>query len=185
MTKPDPWADTLRSAGARLPLRLKKSSKNSSNGAPFGTLGSGAPSAPFRVWLVEMLTTASISFSAIGATLGGPRPDWARAGARSMARPPRPIAAARADRVGVSRDALRPPFVEGSAFAASDSTGPTTMPDLPVLLWTHASRAILTSYQPDDDYAGAHSGSTAQAQRLLRRLRRCREKPQAQLGRRS
>jgi len=60
------------SDGERLPLRLKKSSKNSSNGAPFGTFGSGAPSAPFRFWLVEILTTASMSFSAIGATLAGP-----------------------------------------------------------------------------------------------------------------
>ena len=71
-TKPEPCAVTFRSDGERLPLRLKKSSKNSSNGAPFGTFGSGAPSAPFRFWLVEMLTTASMSFSAIGATLAGP-----------------------------------------------------------------------------------------------------------------
>ena len=73
MTKPEPSEETLRSDGARPPLRLKKSSKNSSNGAPFGTLGSGTPSGPFKVWLVEMLTTASISFSATGATLLGPR----------------------------------------------------------------------------------------------------------------
>ena len=62
----------LRSDGDLPPLRLKKSSKNSSNGAPFGTFGNGAPSGPFTVWLVEMLTTASISFSANGATLVGP-----------------------------------------------------------------------------------------------------------------
>ena len=71
-TKPEPSEDTLRSAGDLPPLRLKKSSKNSSNGAPFGTRGNGTPSGPFTVWLVEMLTTASISFSASGATLVGP-----------------------------------------------------------------------------------------------------------------
>ena len=73
MTKPEPSEETLRSDGERPPLRLKKSSKNSSNGAPFGTFGRGTPSGPLRVWLVEMLTTASISFSATGATLAGPR----------------------------------------------------------------------------------------------------------------
>ena len=89
MTKPEPSEETLRSDGERPPLRLKKSSKNSSNGAPFGTLGSGTPSGPLRVWLVEMLTTASISFSATGATLVGPA--HLRAGRRQHqhAGPPR------------------------------------------------------------------------------------------------
>ena len=91
-TKPEPSEDTLRSAGDLPPLRLKKSSKNSSNGAPFGTRGSGTPSGPFTVWLVEMLTTASISFSASGATLVGPWCVCEAAGASisSNAAAPRP-----------------------------------------------------------------------------------------------
>ena len=68
MTKPDPCAITLRPREPP-PFLPKKSSKNSSNGAFLGTLGSGAPCAPFRVCLVEMLTTASISFSTTGATV--------------------------------------------------------------------------------------------------------------------
>ena len=60
--------------GLALTFLLKKSSKNSSNGDPFGTLGSGTPCGPLTVWEVEMLTTASISFSASGATDWGPPP---------------------------------------------------------------------------------------------------------------
>ena len=70
-TKPEPSEDTFRSEFWRS-LRLKKSSKNSSNGEPFGTFGKGTPDGPLAFWLVEMLTTASISFSAIGARLCGP-----------------------------------------------------------------------------------------------------------------
>ena len=91
MTKPEPSEETLRSDGERPPLRLKKSSKNSSNGAPFGTFGRGTPSGPFKVWLVEMLTTASISFSATGATLFGPRIcELAGASISTSAAAPRP-----------------------------------------------------------------------------------------------
>src|SRR5262245_57526419 len=88
MTKPEPSEETLRSDGPRPPLRLKKSSKNSSKGAPFGTLGRGTPSGPLSVWLVEMLTTASISFSATGATLVGPWGIiWEEAGTSMASRP--------------------------------------------------------------------------------------------------
>ncbi len=112
MTKPDPSDDTLRSPPPPRPpfgRLLKKSSKNSSNGEPFGTRGRGTPSAPFTVCVVEMLTTASISFSASGAIEVGPFLNCAAAGvgvkmagaatrpaARSRADPPslgRPIAA--------------------------------------------------------------------------------------------
>ncbi len=72
-TKPEPSDETMRSEPER-PLRLSKnSSKNSSKGEPLGTLGSGRPCGPLTTWLVEMLTTASISFSATGATDCGPR----------------------------------------------------------------------------------------------------------------
>ena len=107
MTKPEPSEETLRSDGARPPLRLKKSSKNSSNGAPFGTLGSGTPSGPLRVWLVEMLTTASISFSATGATLLGPRIcELAGASINMRAAAPKP-----------ARRASRPPPLGGRCDA--------------------------------------------------------------------
>src|SRR5258706_122096 len=71
-TNPEPSDDTLRSCRERPPFLLKKSSKRSSNGEPCGTFGNGAPCGPLTVWLVEMLTTASISFSATGATDFGP-----------------------------------------------------------------------------------------------------------------
>ena len=113
MTKPEPSEETLRSDGERPPLRLKKSSKNSSNGAPFGTFGSGTPSGPFRVWLVEMLTTASISFSATGATLVGPcafasSPAPASAASAAAPRParrtsqPLPLAGTRGPIMGIA-----------------------------------------------------------------------------------
>ena len=101
MTKPEPSEDTLRSDGDRPPLRLKKSSKNSSNGEPFGTCGSGTPSGPLTVWLVEMLTTASISFSATGATLVGPA--HLRAGRRQHQQQRHAGEAARADASGCRR----------------------------------------------------------------------------------
>ena len=73
MTKPEPSEETLRSAARAPPWWLKKSSKNSSKGEPFGTCGSGSPCGPLIVWLVETLTTASINCSATGATDCGPR----------------------------------------------------------------------------------------------------------------
>ena len=51
---------------------LKNSSKNSSNGEPGGSCGIALPR-PSTVCDVEMLTTASITFSATSATLSGPR----------------------------------------------------------------------------------------------------------------
>src|SRR3954463_12152537 len=56
---------------------LKKSSKNSSNGEPGGNGGMAPrpPSPPLAstVWVVEILTTASITFSATSAMPSGPR----------------------------------------------------------------------------------------------------------------
>src|SRR3954453_6566341 len=56
---------------------LKKSSKNSSNGEPGGSCGMAPrpPSPPFAstVWVVEILTSASITFSATSAMPSGPR----------------------------------------------------------------------------------------------------------------
>src|SRR5258708_37519771 len=56
---------------------LKKSSKNSSNGEPGGSCGiaprSPPPALASTVWVVEMLTTASITFSAMSAMPSGPR----------------------------------------------------------------------------------------------------------------
>src|SRR3954451_16312974 len=56
---------------------LKKSSKNSSNGEPGGNCGMAPrpPSPPLAstVWVVEILTTASITFSATSAMPSGPR----------------------------------------------------------------------------------------------------------------
>ena len=88
ITKPEPSDDALRSP--LLPFFLKKSSKNSSNGDPFGTCGKGMPSDPLIVCDVEILTTASISFSAIGATETGPAamagPAPVRAGMQASAK---------------------------------------------------------------------------------------------------
>ena len=71
MTKPDPSDEIFRSGGAFPPRFWKKSSKNSSNGEPFGTLGRGTPCGPFCACVVEILTTASLSRSASGASDGG------------------------------------------------------------------------------------------------------------------
>src|SRR6266699_5985577 len=78
---------------------LKKSSKNSSNGEPGGSCGiAPLPSAPplaSTVCEVEMLTTASITFSATSAMPSGPRakagPD--NTGAETTVAAPRQIAA--------------------------------------------------------------------------------------------
>src|SRR6266404_9922231 len=78
---------------------LKKSSKNSSNGEPGGNCGiAPLPSAPplaSTVCEVEMLTTASITFSATSAMPSGPRakagPD--KTGAETTVAAPRQIAA--------------------------------------------------------------------------------------------
>ena len=58
------------------PRFLKKSSKNSSNGEPGGNCGIAPRSPPplaSTVCEVEMLTTASITFSAMSAMPSGPR----------------------------------------------------------------------------------------------------------------
>src|SRR5260370_40094118 len=101
--KPEPSELVLRGCMSLLPplepphgpLRfLKKSSKNSSNGEPGGNCGSAARSPPplaSTVCEVEMLTTASITFSAMSAMPSGPR---ANAGAaQSMLAAPSMIAA--------------------------------------------------------------------------------------------
>src|ERR1044072_2620504 len=58
---------------------LKKSSKNSSNGEPGGSCGMAPRSPPpplaSTVWVGEILTTASITFSATSAMPSGPRAD--------------------------------------------------------------------------------------------------------------
>src|SRR5260221_7026236 len=74
---------------------LKKSSKNSSNGEPGGNCGTAPRSPPpllaSTVCEVEMLTTASITFSAMSAMPSGPR---AKAGtAASMVTAPSETAA--------------------------------------------------------------------------------------------
>src|SRR3981081_1141137 len=73
---------------------LKKSSKNSSNGEPGGNCGivprPSPPPLASTVCEVEMLTTASITFSATSAMPSGPR---ARAGAERTLAAPRQIAA--------------------------------------------------------------------------------------------
>src|SRR6478672_1109118 len=84
---------------------LKKSSKNSSNGEPGGNCGIAPPPSPppplaSTVCDVEMLTTASITFSAISAIPSGPR---AKAGADNgadirMPAAPRQIAASKGRR---------------------------------------------------------------------------------------
>src|SRR3984893_570915 len=68
---------------------LKKSSKNSSNGEPGGNCGiAPLPSPPLAstVCVVEMLTTASITFSATSAMPSGPRAS-AGADTRTLAAP--------------------------------------------------------------------------------------------------
>src|SRR5262245_19535740 len=85
MMKPEPselvlrggW-DSLRSPLGEPPRRfLKKSSKNSSNGEPGGNCGTASrpPPPPLASTLcdVEMLTTESMTFSAISAMPSGPR----------------------------------------------------------------------------------------------------------------
>src|SRR6202171_5258966 len=102
--KPEPSELVLRGCMSALPplepppgpLRfLKKSSKNSSNGEPGGNCGlaplSPPPPLASTVWRVELLTTASITFSATSAMPSGPR---ANAGtALSMLTAPSVIAA--------------------------------------------------------------------------------------------
>ena len=91
--KPEPSEDTMRSEPER-PLRLSKnSSKYSWKGEPLGTLGSGRPCGPLIAWLVEILTTASISSSATGATDCGPRV-CAVAGSAAARHKPKPAPAA-------------------------------------------------------------------------------------------
>ncbi|CCE12013.1 hypothetical protein BRAS3843_900048 [Bradyrhizobium sp. STM 3843] len=84
MMKPEPSELVRRGVRSPPPLPpgprrfLKKSSKNSSNGEPGGNCGAAPrPSPPLAstVWEVEMLTTASITFSATSAMPSGPRAD--------------------------------------------------------------------------------------------------------------
>ena len=84
MTKPEPSELTRRGvrfgASSPWPRRfLKNSSKNSSNGEPGGSCGIGVLRAS-TFCEVEMLTTASITFSATSAMFSGPR---ARVGVES------------------------------------------------------------------------------------------------------
>ena len=72
ITKPEPKEEILRSPCGTPPRLLKKSSKKSSNGAPFGTFGNGTPAGPLTVWDVAILTTASERRLARGATEAGP-----------------------------------------------------------------------------------------------------------------
>ena len=60
MTKPEPSELTLRGRPS-LSCSSKKSLKKSSKGEPFGPGPDGAffSPEPFRVWVVEMLTTVS------------------------------------------------------------------------------------------------------------------------------
>jgi hypothetical protein len=75
MTKPEPSELTRRGprfGGSPWPRRLKKSLNSSSSCGSLGNCGSGE----LRVSTfcdVEMLTTASITFSAISAMVSGPR----------------------------------------------------------------------------------------------------------------
>ncbi len=71
MTKPEPSDDTRRGV-LPSPRRLKNSSKNSSNGEPGGTCGTCACLPESTVCEVEMLTTASTTFSTVSATESGP-----------------------------------------------------------------------------------------------------------------
>ena len=81
ITKPEP-SELTRCASPPRPFLSKKSLNRSSNGEPLGTLGNGTPAGPFKVCDVEMLTTASNNFSAIGAIDGGPC--WAEAGSNPI-----------------------------------------------------------------------------------------------------
>jgi len=98
MTNPEPSELCLRS-GRPLPF-LKKSSNSSSNGEPFGTFGSGAPDEPLTVCVVEMLTTASSSFSASGAMLSGP--------VRARPEPASPAVSPSSSTATADRRAIRP-----------------------------------------------------------------------------
>src|ERR1700712_3896116 len=85
--KPEPSELVLRGCMPPPPLSppgpprrfLKKSSKNSSKGEPGGSCGMAPRSPPpppalaSTVWVVEILTTASITFSATSAMPSGPR----------------------------------------------------------------------------------------------------------------
>src|SRR6478752_1370055 len=97
--KPEPSELVLRGCKSLLPplepppgpLRfLKKSSKNSSNGEPGGKFGIAPRSPPpplaSTVCEVEILTTASITFSAMSAMPSGPRAE-AGADAKTLAAP--------------------------------------------------------------------------------------------------
>src|SRR5512135_2095092 len=102
MMKPEPSELTRRGVGVSpfLPLRfLKNSSKNSSNGEPGGSCGI-AWLLISTVCLVEILTTASITCSAISAMPSGPR---AAAGAIGQAIAPisKIVAAGRRTSIGI------------------------------------------------------------------------------------
>src|SRR5262245_6446599 len=100
MMKPEPSELVLCGCSSRSPpplppLRfLKKSSKNSSNGEPGGSCGMvlrpSPPPLASTVCEVEMLTTASITFSATSAMPSGPR---AEAGEATTLKAPSAIAA--------------------------------------------------------------------------------------------
>ena len=102
MMKPEPSELTRRGAAVAAlssppwPRRfLKNSSKNSSNGEPGGSCGIGCSLRASTVCEVEMLTTASITFSATSAMLSGPRASAGVRQRRQARARPRAIAAKR------------------------------------------------------------------------------------------
>src|SRR3984885_13822149 len=106
---------------------LKKSSKNSSNGEPGGSFGiaprlsAEGPPLASTVCEVEMLTTASITFSATSAMPSGPRANAGGASTRQLA--PRQIAANQGRRQ--LERVERAPVFRSDAFS---SRGPVPTP---------------------------------------------------------
>src|SRR5262245_44700023 len=177
ITKPEPCAATLRS-GSGPPLRSKNSSKNSSNGAFLGTLGSRSPSIPFSVCLVVMLTTASMSLSATGATLGGPGRLCARAGANSTATRQSPRHSAGAIGAALPRAGATPAAVSARS-RISDRFG-LVMAKSPI---RSAPPPASAPRQPDDNHPRGHRAGSGRAEHGFGQLRGRREQSDPQLRR--
>lgn len=119
--KPEPSELVFRGPPPFSPRRfLKKSSKNSSNGEPGGSCGAAPPllspePLASTVWVVEMLTTASITFSATSAIPSGPRAE-AGAGPAITAAPRHSAASSGLIRKGLIRElkAIAAGMVESS-----------------------------------------------------------------------
>src|SRR5690606_28748906 len=162
-----------------------KSSNRSSNGEPSGTFGNGVPSGDFRVWDVEMLTTESISSSAVSAT------DW---GPRASESPASDSRARQKTKPAIARDAKLVSL--NCARAAITHVLSTSMPTTRRLATVRGGSLPLsfdprrlsdangsTAHQPDDEHTGRHGRRACRSQCLRRGLRCRMEQAHREIGR--